>query len=207
MAEPIDYFLTTVSPFSYLGHKALMQVAEKHGCAINFKPFKLMDVWAISGAVPPGQRPPVRQRYRLLELQRVALMRDTCLNLHPEHWPTDPGLADRSVCALAAQGHDPASFALAAGRAVWEQNKQIADEAVVADMLTEAGHDPRAIIDMAKGDEMAAVYDANTLEAIAADAVGAPAFVYKGEVFWGQDRIEYLDQMIGSGRPAYRSDV
>lgn len=205
MSNSIDYYLTVVSPFSYLGHRALMAVAEKHGCSVNFKPFKLMEVWGESGAVLPAQRPVVRQRYRLLELQRVALMRDTCLNLHPKHWPTDPSLADLSICAISAMGGDPASFAYAAGRAVWEQNEQIADEAVVARLLDETGHDSASIIAKANTEEVAAIRDQNTAAAIAADAIGAPAYVYNGEVFWGQDRIEYLEQMIASGRAAYQA--
>ena len=207
MSEPIDYYFTTISPFAYMGHRAFIEVAERHGCPVNFKPFNLMDVWAQSGAVPPAQRPEVRQRYRLIELQRVALMRDTCLNVHPEHWPTDPSLADLCVCALVERDENPADFALTAGRAVWERELQIADETVVAKLLDECGHDSAAVLEAAGTGEIAAIRAGNTEAAIAADAVGAPAYVYKGEVFWGQDRIEYLDQMIGSGRAPYSAAV
>ena len=203
MAEPIDYYFTSLSPFSYLGHRALIEMSERTGAAINFKPVKLMELWAQSGAVPPGQRPEVRQRYRILELQRVALFRNVCLNVKPAHFPTDPSIADLSICAIVASGGDPAGFAEAVGRALWQQDEQIADEAVISRILADTGHDADTVMAAASTDEISAIRDANTASALAADAVGAPAYVYKGEVFWGQDRLEYLEQMIATGRDAY----
>ncbi|MEM9278163.1 MAG: 2-hydroxychromene-2-carboxylate isomerase [Pseudomonadota bacterium] len=203
----IDYYFTTISPFSYLGHKALMKIAQETGAGINFKPFNLFGVWDNSGAVPPGQRPPVRQRYRFLELQRVAVMRDTCLNLKPEHFPTDPSKADHCICALIKSGVDPADFCFEAGRAVWERNMQVADDSVLKQLLEECGHDADNVLALVDSPEVSDMREANTKSAIENDAVGAPAYVYQGEVFWGQDRLEYLEQMIVSGRNPFSADL
>ena len=203
MNDAIDYYFTAPSPFAYLGHKTLISIAEKHGKKVNFKPFNIMGVWENSGAQPPMQRPPVRQRYRLLDLKRAGLMRDTCINAEPAHFPTNPAPADLAICALVLNGDNPAEFSFAIGQAIWAEEKQIADDDVLLEVLNTCGHNAQKILEISKSEEATAVRDKNTQEAIAADAVGAPAYVYAGEVFWGQDRLEYLDQMIISGRTAF----
>lgn len=207
MSSHIDYFFTCPSPFAYMGHAQLLKIAETHGKTINFKPFDILGVWGESGAVPPAQRPLVRQRYREIELQRVSEYRNICVNPNPAFFPTNPRLADQAVCALVIMGKDPAPFALAAGRAVWEREMQIADEAVLAELLEECGHESGEVLGVATSDEAGDMRLANTKQAIEQDAVGAPAYVYNGEVFWGQDRLDYLDHMIASGRRAFTSDI
>jgi len=203
MSNSIDYYFTAPSPFAYLGHKTLMSIAEKHDKTINFKPFNIMGVWENSGAQPPGQRPAVRQRYRLLDIKRASVIRDTCINAEPAHFPVNPAPADLVICALVMSGDAPSDFALAIGQAIWVEEKDIADDGTLLEVLSACGHDAQKILDLSRSDDAMAVREKNTQDAIASDAVGAPAYVYSGEVFWGQDRLEYLDQMITSGRPAF----
>ena len=207
MSDFIDYYLTSASPYAYLGHKVLVSIAERHGKIVNFKPFDISKVWANSGAVPLSERPAVRKRYRLLELQRNALMRGTCINIKPKHFPTDPTLADLCVCAINLSDGEPAMFIQAVGRALWEQERRIDDEAVIRELLTQCDHEPDQIFALAKTSEASEMREQNSKDAIAADAVGAPSYVYKGEVFWGQDRLEQLDQMISSRRDAFSAEV
>lgn len=207
MSNSIDYYFTCISPFAYLGHQKLMEIAKAHGKTVHFKPFNIFDVWEVSGAAPPAERPAVRQRYRKIEIQRAAVMRDVCMNPSPEFFPTNPAPADLCICTLAHCGKNPAEFSREVGRAVWESNLQVADETVLISLLDACEFDGKAILELSKTDEIAAVREANTQEAIKADAIGAPAYVYKGEVFWGQDRLEYLEQMIASGRRAFSPDV
>ncbi|MFD0917205.1 2-hydroxychromene-2-carboxylate isomerase [Pseudahrensia aquimaris] len=199
----IDYYFIGMSPFVYLGHQAIVDVAAKHGAKLNYKPVDLMGVWAVSGAVPPAQRPEVRQRYRLLELQRVADIRGLPLNLKPAHFPTNIALADQCVIALLQTGEDPTAYMASVFAGVWAEEKDMSDESVIAAKLTGAGFDADAIITAAKSEDVAAIRTRNTKEAIAADVVGAPAYVLNGEVFWGQDRIEYLDHALTTGRAPY----
>lgn len=207
MSDSIDYYFTCISPFAYLGHTKLMEIANTHSKTVHFKPFNIFGVWEVSGAAPPAERPAVRQRYRKIEIQRTAVIRDICMNPSPEFFPTNPALADQCICALAHSGKDPAKFSHEVGRAVWERNLQVADEDVLVSLLSECGYDGKTILALSKSDEILTLRDANTKEAIAADAIGAPAYVYKGEVFWGQDRLEYLEQMIASDRRAFNADV
>ena len=164
-----------------------------------------MGVWENSGAVLPGERPIVRQRYRMIELQRAAEIRNVALNPQPQHFPTNPTAADLCICAAVLSGNNPENLVFACGQAVWERNLQLADEDVLSQLIDEAGLNSPEILELSKSDEAAAMRASNTEDAVSADAIGAPAYVYADEVFWGQDRIEYLDHMIASGRNAYSS--
>ena len=199
----IDYFFTLVSPFAYLGHRALLDVAREHGAEVRFRPVALMGVWEHSGAVPLPQRPQSRQDYRLIELQRWRERRGVPLNLHPEHFPTNPTLADRSVIALVEAGADPADYAGAVMRACWAEDKDVAEADVLADLLEHAGHDASAILAAAQSDAVAAIHKANTEAAVALGVVGSPGYVLNGEAFWGQDRIELLADALASSRAPY----
>lgn len=203
MGHQIDYYFTSISPFSYLGHKTLRDIASSRGCTIAYRPFNMMEVWSHSGSVPPAERPPMRLRYRMIELKRVADFRGIKINPTPKHFPTNPALADQVVCALVGNGTDPGNFHHLVGQAVWERELDVADEGVISALLEEAGENPEEILAQAQQDEALQMREKNTKDAVEADAIGAPAYVYKGEVFWGQDRLEYLDQMIASDRDAY----
>lgn len=200
MPRSIDYYFYSASPFTYLGHAAIRDVAKAHGAKLNYKPVNLFGLWEVSGAVPPPKRPPVRQRYRLVEIERVASFRGLPVNVKPAHWPVDATLADLTIAAIAEAGDDPGAYMGAVFSACWAEDRNIADEALLSELLAAAGHNATAVLDRARSDEVAAVRARNTEEAIAADAIGVPAYVLDGEVFWGQDRIEHLDHMLKTGR-------
>jgi 2-hydroxychromene-2-carboxylate isomerase len=203
MTDAIEYFFTSISPFTWLGQKRLVEIAARHGKQIHYRPFNMMQVWEVSDAVPPAKRSPTRQRYRLVELQRVAHMRGHNINLHPANFPVDPTLADHCIIAIGEQGGDCGPFLFSIGEAIWSHDRNIADRKVLVELLEANGHDSAIILDRAQKDEAAQIRVKNTEAAIAADAIGAPTYVYAGETFWGQDRLEYLDEMIASGRAAF----
>lgn len=202
----IDYYYFSISPFAYLGHQEILHVAKKHGAALNFKPVDLFKIWEISGAVPPAKRPLVRQRQRFIELQRVAEHRKLHINIRPEYFPTDPQLADKTVIALVKEGQNPSDYMGKIFAAVWVENKDIADQDVIAELLQSSGFDAQDIISKAQLDEMDEIRQKNSQDAIDADAVGVPTYVLNGEAFWGQDRIEYLDAALFSGRAPFKPE-
>ncbi|MEZ5873253.1 MAG: 2-hydroxychromene-2-carboxylate isomerase [Nitratireductor sp.] len=203
MAGTIDYFFTAISPFVYLGHRKVLEIASSRGASVRFRPFILGGVWEKSGAVPLGQRSETRQRYRLVELQRIAQFRGETLNLRPAHFPVNPERADLCVAALVQAGANPADFLYETCKAVWAHDLDISDEAVIGELLSGCGFDAVKILAASRGEEAVSARVENTQAAIAADAIGAPAYVYKGEVFWGQDRLELLDAMIAvTDRPS-----
>lgn len=207
MTTAIDYYFTCISPFSYFGHRAIGAVSARHGATLNLKPFRLGAVFQTSGALPLGQRPVSRQRYRMLELQRISEMRGLPVNLKPKHFPADPSLADATVAALVADGRDPFDYVESLYRVVWVDEADIADEAVIADRLGKAGFDAAGVIARARSGLVTGIIDVNTEEAIAAGALGSPSYVLNGEVFWGQDRIDYLDRALETGRKPFSADM
>jgi 2-hydroxychromene-2-carboxylate isomerase len=207
MARTVDYYFSVVSPWAYIGHAPFMDIVQRHGLAVNYKPVFLGGVFQETGGLPLPKRHPARQRYRLLELQRWRDKRGLTFNIHPKFWPFDVKLVDRFVLAIAASHKDPDPFLRRAFRGVWEEERNLEDPRVIAELAEAVGLDSAPLMTMAQGDTTEALYALNLENAVAADVFGSPAYVVDGEVFWGQDRLELLDDALRSGRPAYRPNV
>ena len=208
MSRTVDYYFSLNSPFAYMGHVPFMGIVERHGLDVNYKPMFLGRVFAETGGQQLAQRHPARQRYRLVELQRWRDKRGLSFSISPKHWPFDVTLADRFVIALTATHKDPDLFLRRAFSAVWEEEKNLADPLVLAELARKAGLDPEPLMDLARGSTTEAIYALNLENAVGGGVFGSPSYVVDGEVFWGQDRLDLLDDALASGRPAYRaSDV
>jgi 2-hydroxychromene-2-carboxylate isomerase len=203
MAATVDYFFSLVSPYAYLGHQAFLQVARERDVQVRYRPVRMLEVFKAAGGVPLGQRPPSRQRYRLVELARWREVRGLPLNLHPAFFPVDAVLVDQAAIALLRLNADPTDYMLSAFRALWVEDRDLADRDTVAELLASHGHDASAVLSLALGDAAADEYRRNTEAAIAADLPGVPGYVLAGEPFWGQDRIEHLERALRTGRAPY----
>lgn len=188
----IDYYFATLSPYCYLAGTRLEEVARKHGAQIAYKPFDIVQGFARTGGVVPKDRHPSRIEYRAQELPRQAKKLGLPFNLKPAHWPTNGApSAYAFIAAQNAGGGDLGLLAHAITRAVWAEEKDVAEEAVIRDCLTGAGFDPA----LADKDllQSADTYSRNLEDAVEAGVFGAPFYVIDGQRFWGQDRIEDLD--------------
>jgi len=202
MSRTIDYFFSLASPWSFLGHASFMEVAARHGAKVVHVPVNLGPVFAETGGLPLAKRAPARQRYRLVELQRWRVKRGVDFHLNPAFWPFDPTTADRAV--IAALGHGAVDTLLPRlYSAVWQRQENLGDPAELARIIDETGLPGAEIVAQAQGAETAAIYEANRARALAADMFGAPSYVLDGEVFWGQDRIDLLDDALASGRAPF----
>ncbi|WP_238120424.1 MULTISPECIES: 2-hydroxychromene-2-carboxylate isomerase [unclassified Xanthobacter] len=206
MARRIDYFFSTISPWSFIGHDLFMAVAARNGAQVVFHPVSLGPIFAETGGLPLPQRPPQRQRYRLLELQRWRVKRGIDFHIHPAHWPFDCALADRTIIAALQAGHPVERLLPALFSGVWQRQLDLADPGVVTALADAAGLPGAALVAAAGGEAAGAAYLDNRAKALAADVFGAPAYVLEGEVFWGQDRIELLDDALTSGRAPFGTD-
>ena len=204
MSRPIDYYFSLLSPWAYIGHRLFLDIAARRDLAVRYKPVVLTEVFAATGGLPLPKRHPARQRYRMLELQRWRDRRGLNFTLKPAFWPFDVALADRFVIAATVERVDPGAFLASAFAAVWEAQRNLAEAATLLDIATTARLPAAELLGLARADTTAALYAQNTSEAIAAGAFGSPCFVLDGEVFWGQDRLELLDDALASGRAAYR---
>jgi 2-hydroxychromene-2-carboxylate isomerase len=207
MPRTIDYYFSLASPWAYIGHRPFTEIAQRHGLDVNYKPIFLGAVFAETGGQPVPQRHPARQRYRLVDLQRWREKRGLAFNLKPKFWPFDVKLADRFVIAIAAAHADPDPFLRRAFAGVWEEERDLADPLVIAELAEAAGLDSTSLLEAAGGAMTEALYALNLENAVATDVFGSPAYVLDGEVFWGQDRLELLDDALRSGRPPYAAHV
>ncbi|MEB2320780.1 MAG: 2-hydroxychromene-2-carboxylate isomerase [Pseudomonadota bacterium] len=195
--DRIEYYFAPHSPWSHFGHQRLAAIAGRHGARIELKPCDLGRIFAVTGSLPLPKRPPARQAYRLVELRRWRDFLGIELNIHPAHFPVDPTAASLAIIAAAAADGERAAYDLAGRlmRAVWAEERDIADEATLVAIATEAGLDADRIL---AGREAAVpTYERNTEDALAAGMFGAPWYQLRGEGFWGQDRLDLLDHTLG----------
>jgi 2-hydroxychromene-2-carboxylate isomerase len=201
----IDYYFSLTSPWAYIGHSLFREVVSTYNCVVNYKPVVLLDLFSETGGLPLVKRHPVRQRYRMLELQRWRDKRGLNFHLRPAHSPFNGRLADGVVIAAIEAGNDPDTFLRRAFSGVFEQQLDLADPATLVKLANDSGLPGEQLIARAYSDDISAAYEQNRLDGLAADVFGSPAYVLDGEVFWGQDRIELLADALESGRPPYRS--
>jgi 2-hydroxychromene-2-carboxylate isomerase len=196
MSKTIDFYFVPVSPWTYLATPSLREVAKRHGATLRYKPVNVMALFATAGIQPVGERPEPIQRYRLLELRRWSERRGMPLNLNPAHFPTSPVLACNMIIAAAAQGHDVGDLSFAFMRACWAEERNVADEATAIEIASACGLDGAALRHAADDSDVASAFEANTAEAIGHGAWGVPSMVVDGELFWGQDRVEFVERRL-----------
>ena len=188
----IDYFFATLSPYCYLAGERLEAVAAKHGATINYKPFDIVAAFGRTGGALPKDRHISRIEYRAQELVRQAKKLGMAFILQPAHWPTYGAPAAYAfIAAQNAGGGDLGKLAHGITRAVWAEEKDIAQDEVVRACLSDAGFDP-ALADSGLL-EGAETYARNLEEAVERGVFGAPFYFVGDQRFWGQDRIEDVD--------------
>jgi carboxymethylenebutenolidase len=194
----IDYYFAPQSPWTYLGHQRFRDIARNAGASIRVLPVDLGGkVFPVSGGLPLSKRAPQRQAYRLQELQRFSRWLDVPLNLQPHYFPVSGDDAARLVIAVDMKDGSDAAMSIAGAvmRAVWVEQRNIADEATLASLLAEQGL-PAARLDDAHSQAAHERYEIDTQQAIEAGVFGAPSYVIDGEIFWGQDRLDFVERRL-----------
>ncbi|MGB8398727.1 2-hydroxychromene-2-carboxylate isomerase [Bradyrhizobium sp.] len=207
MPRQVDYYFSFQSPWAYIGHNSFRELVTTYDLTVNHKPVVLVDLFAETGGLPLVKRHPVRQRYRMVELQRWRDRRGLKFHLQPANWPFNARLADGVVIAAVEAGLDPDQYLRRGFAGVWEGQLNLADPATVTRLADESGLPGQRLVERSGSEAIGAAYEQNRQDALAADVFGSPAYVLDGEVFWGQDRLELLADALKSGRAAYSSPV
>ncbi|MES2716167.1 MAG: 2-hydroxychromene-2-carboxylate isomerase [Pseudomonadota bacterium] len=196
----VDYFFATVSPWAYLGHARFVAMARAAGATVRVKPMDLGEIFPLSGGLPLAKRAPQRQAYRLVELQRFSSHLGIPLHPQPAHFPVNGNPAALLILAADATLGSAAALDLAGrvGAAIWAEQRNVADPAVLAALVAEAGL-PASLLDPAAQDAAAARYAVCTAEARDLGVFGAPTYVIDGELFWGQDRLDFVARRLQAG--------
>jgi 2-hydroxychromene-2-carboxylate isomerase len=199
MPHAIDYFLAPQSPWTYLGHERFVRMAREAGSPVQVRPMDLGKVFPVSGGLPLAKRAPQRQAYRLVELQRFRDHLKLPLNLQPKFFPVSGDAAARMIIAVDQQDGAEAALRIAGASmaAVWAQERDIANPAVLAELLRECGL-PASRLEGSMQPAVQQRYDENSQAAIDKGLFGSPSYVVDGELFWGQDRLDFVQRKLQS---------
>lgn len=198
MSRTVLYYFTPQSPWTYLGHARFADLLRASRREVAVLPVDYGRIFPVSGGLPLPQRAAQRQAYRLVELRRFAEHLDLPLTVQPRFFPVDGNPAALLITAVAQQDGAEAAMRLAAAvmAACWREERDIAAEATLAELLDETDL-PSERLGQSRQPETRARYEAHTQAAIDAGVFGAPTWVADGELFWGQDRLEFLARKLG----------
>jgi 2-hydroxychromene-2-carboxylate isomerase len=194
----VDYYFALASPWSYLGHERLIAIAQATGATLAYKPIDHGRAFPATGTLRLRDRPPARKAYRLFELKRWRDHLKMPLVIEPKFFPVDERLAAQMVIAARQAGHDVGALSSAFMRAIWVHDQNLADPATLDRIAESLGFVGPSLRAAAESIEVQAEYDANTEEAIARQVFGLPFYLFRGEPFWGQDRLEFLERALRS---------
>ncbi|MDO9315985.1 MAG: 2-hydroxychromene-2-carboxylate isomerase [Burkholderiaceae bacterium] len=201
MSLTVDYYLSPQSPWTYLGHERFCEIARTAKATVRVLPVDLGGkVFPVTGGVPLSKRAPQRQAYRLLELKRFSEALGQPIKLQPKYFPVSGDDAARLIVAVDMHDGTEAALALTGAvlRGVWVDDVNTADAHVLAAMLASLGLPARRMED-SYSQAAHARYEADSARAIEAGVFGAPSYVIDGEIFWGQDRLDFVQRRLARG--------
>lgn len=197
MTDTIDYYFGMLSPFAFLGHDRFVTMAERHGKKINYKPSDFIDrIFARTGGLKLHERSEARQAYRLKELERWSRTLGIEMHLRPRHFPVADELAARFAISVHRRGLDTGALTRAVLTAVWQEERNVSDPAVLVEIADGLGMPGETLLSEAMSEEALACLEQNCDDAVETGVFGTPSYVYKGEVFWGQDRLDFLEKAV-----------
>ena len=201
MAQHIDYYVSLNSPWTHLGAARIEALAAKYGASMRIYPVDFGAIFATSGGLPLPKRSPQRQAYRLQELRRWRDQLDIPINIQPKFFPSSEALTSGCVIAVReTMGDAPAvRLAHAVLRAVWQEETSPADAATLTALIKDCGLDADAVMKLGAEPRWVERRIADTQAALDRGVFGAPSYVIGDEIFWGQDRLEFVERHLALG--------
>jgi 2-hydroxychromene-2-carboxylate isomerase len=198
MSKVVDYFMTPVSPFTYFGHDRLREICARQGAQIHLRVIDLGKVFPASGGLALKDRAPQRRAYRMTELKRWRDYLGIPLNTEPKFFPVAAEPPATAVLAVLERHGTDQALDVAGDflRAIWAEERNLADAETLAELLGKRGLDAASLLAHARSAEVAARYIQHSQEAIARGVFGSPTYVYQDELFWGQDRLDFIERAL-----------
>jgi 2-hydroxychromene-2-carboxylate isomerase len=190
----IDYYFSVLSDWAYMGGERLELLARRYQIKINHMPMRLGMIYANTGGILLQQRSKQRQDYRVTELVRWSQHLGIPIDLFPKYYPTDDQLSSCMIIAAKQAGADAGLLANAILRAIWAQNRDISDSATLRMIADGLGMDGTALLKAAVEHEIITTFDTFTKEAAERGVFGSPFYIFQDDLFWGQDRLQFLEQ-------------
>lgn len=195
MSKTVEFFFDLGSPASYLAWTQLPRLRAEHGAEVALRPMLLGGVFQATGNSSPATVP-AKARYTFMDFQRYAARYGVTLRFS-EHFPINTLTLMRA--AVGVQSQQPERFEdwlRAMFTALWVDGRNLGDPQVVAQVLTEAGFEPAAFAAMVADPQVKAALKATTEEAVARGVFGAPTFFVGGDMFFGQDRLLFVEEAL-----------
>ena len=200
MTISVEYYFSVASPWAYLGSARFIEMVRRHEPDVTVLPVELSRVFAESGGTSFAERAPQRKQYRQLELARWSRRLKIPMTLAPRFYPVDRQPA--SCLLIAAREAELPVLELSHRilRAIWHEERNIADWDTLLALALEAGLDGAALLEAAQSPAIARQFERDTDLAIAANVFGSPTYVVDGEMYWGQDRLDFVEDRL-AGQP------
>ncbi|NGM23041.1 2-hydroxychromene-2-carboxylate isomerase [Roseomonas stagni] len=196
MPQPeILVFYGISSPWAYLGTPQLWSIARKHGARIVLRPIRVIEA---NGGIPLRTRAQPRQDYHALELSRWREHLGMKLNLTPRFYPCRTiETAAQAVIAVQEAGLDAPAFSFAVQRALWAEDRDIADVETLRELARgTVGEEGAALVRDPALPRHIETWHGNLAEAERRGIFGTPTYVVNDELFWGQDRLDFVDRAL-----------
>lgn len=201
MSLHIDYYASLNSPWTHLGAARIEALAAQHGASLRIWPVDFGTIFAGSGGLPLPKRSPQRQAYRLQELARWREALGIPIQIKPKHFPAKELPAATCVISVRETMGDAPAIRLAHRilKACWEDELDPGDEATLARLIDEVGLDGKAVLELGQEPRWAEMRAADSERALARGVFGAPTYVIGDDIFWGQDRLEFVARRLARG--------
>ena len=197
----IDYYASLNSPWTHLGAARIEGMAYAAGASLRIYPVDFGSIFAGSGGLPLPRRAPQRQAYRLQELARWREHLGIPIHVEPKHFPASEAMSAGCVIAVRETiGDQPAiKLAHAVLKSVWQRELNPGEPETLAMLIKECGLDADAILKLGAEPRWSERRDADTKAALERGVFGAPSYVIGDEIFWGQDRLEFVQRRLARG--------
>jgi 2-hydroxychromene-2-carboxylate isomerase len=193
--KTVEFFFDFGSPTTYLAWTQLPAICAEKGAALVYRPMLLGGVFQATGNSSPVTVP-AKGRYMLADMQRYAQRYGVPMKFNP-HFPINTLTLMRGAVGL--QLRDPArlpDYVAAMFRAMWIDARNLGDPTAVGQVLQEAGFDPQALLALTAEQEVKDTLKANTEEAVKRGAFGAPTMFVGDQMFFGQDRLDFVREAL-----------
>jgi len=197
----IDYYVSLNSPWTHLGAARIEAMAMAHDATMRIYPVDFGAIFAQSGGLPLPRRSPQRQAYRLQELRRWRHHLGIPITIEPKFFPSSEQHSTSAVIAVRETIGDRPAIKLAHRvlKAVWQEEKNAGDLPTLAELITDIGLDPDRVLTLAADPKWADRRVADTQAALDRGVFGAPSYVIGDDIYWGQDRLEFVERRLASG--------